>query len=275
MTESINLSANFPNTNKTVLAIARYWELLRTLIERNLKVRYRGSFLGIYWSLVNPLISTGLYTAIFGTTFASYFGNSIPNYILAAFTGLMVMTFFSSSTSQALTSVVHNGALLNKIQLPVSIFPVSMIGSNVFQLSVGTLPLLILITLISSKSLINILALFIPFLGLIMAAMGISFLVSALYVFFRDLSYFYELVIFVLSISTPIFYPAEIVPIKIRPFLQLNPLAPIIESIRQISLSGNPPDWVLMQPAILSGIICLTIGWTCFRWWRSQFMDLL
>lgn len=263
------------SNHSSVLAIARYWQLLRALIERNLKVRYRGSFLGVYWSLVNPLISTALYTAIFGATFASYYGNSIVNYVLAAFTGLMVMTFFSSSTSQALTSVVHNGTLLNKIQLPVSVFPVSMIGSNVFQLSVGTLPLLIGITIFSSKSPINVLALFVPCLSLVLASMGISFLVSALYVFFRDLSYFYELVIFVLGISTPIFYPSAIVPKAVKPFLQLNPLAPIIESIRQIALSGNPPDWSLAQPAVLSGVICLAIGWTCFRWWRSQFMDLL
>jgi ABC-type polysaccharide/polyol phosphate export permease len=256
-------------------AIARYWQVLRVLIERNLKVRYRGSFLGVYWSLVNPLICTGLYTAIFGATFASYYGNSITNYVLAAFTGLMVMTFFSASTSQALTSVVHNGALLNKIQLPFSVFPVSMIGANVFQLSVGTLPLLVAITIFSSKSIINVIALLVPCLSLVLAAMGISFLISALYVFFRDLSYFYELLIFVLSISTPIFYPAAIVPQQVKPFLQLNPLAPIIESIRQIALSGNPPDWILVQPAVYSGIICLIVGWICFGWWRSQFMDLL
>ncbi|AFY73464.1 ABC-type polysaccharide/polyol phosphate export systems, permease component [Synechococcus sp. PCC 7502] len=266
---------NTASSNRTVLAIARYWQLLRVLIERNLKVRYRGSFLGIYWSLINPLISTGLYTAIFGATFASYYGNSIVNYVLAAFTGLMVMTFFSSSTSQALPSVVNNGALLNKIYLPVSIFPVSMIGSNVFQLCMGTLPLLIIITVITSKSIVNVLALFVPCLGLVFASMGVSFLVSALYVFFRDLSYFYELVIFVLGISTPIFYPSAIVPNQVKPFLQLNPLAPIIESIRQIALSGNPPDWQMAAPAVLSGLICLTVGWTCFRSWRSQFMDLL
>jgi lipopolysaccharide transport system permease protein len=268
-------SANSVNFKQRGVAIARYWELLRALIERNLKLRYRGSFLGVYWSLVNPLIGTGLYTAIFGTTFASYYGNSITNYILAAFTGLMVMTFFSASTSQALTSVVHNGALLNKIHLPVSIFPVSMIGSNVFQLGMGTLPLLILITAFTSKSIVNILGLFVPCLSLVSAAMGVSFLLSTLYVFFRDVSYLYELVIFVLGISTPIFYPAAIVPNQIKPFLQLNPLSPIIESIRQIALSGNPPDWALIQPAILSGIICLAIGWTCFRTWRSHFMDLL
>ncbi len=256
-------------------AIKRYLELLRILIERNLKVRYRGSFLGVYWSLVNPLVSTGLYTAIFGATFASYYHNSISNYVLAAFTGLVVMTFFASSTSQALTSVVSNGALLNKIHLPMSIFPVAMIGSNIFQLCIGTLPLLAIITFISAQNPLNVLALLIPCLGLIMAAMGISFLVSALYVFFRDLSYFYELVIFVLGISTPIFYPAAIVPAQIKPFLQLNPLTPIIESIRQIALSGNPPDLAMAMPAVVSGVICLGVGWACFRSWQSQFMDLL
>jgi lipopolysaccharide transport system permease protein len=222
--------------NATWLKVRRYLELLQVLVTRNLKVRYRGSFLGIYWSLLNPLIMTGLYTAIFGATFASYYGNSILNYILAAFTGLVVINFFSASTSQALSSVVGNGALLNKIRLPVSIFPVSMIVSNVFQFTMGAFPLLAVITLINSKSLVNVLALLLPFLSLVLVCTGIGFLVSSLYVFFRDLPYFYELIVFMLGIGTPIFYPATIVPNAIKPFLEVNPLSPIIESIRQIAL---------------------------------------
>ncbi|MFM6136233.1 MAG: ABC transporter permease, partial [Sphaerospermopsis kisseleviana] len=102
--------------NLTWVQVQRYWELLHVLVVRTLKVRYRGSILGVYWSLLNPLIMTGLYTAIFGATFASYYDNSILNYVLAAFTGLVVINFFSASTSQALASVVGNGALLNKIR---------------------------------------------------------------------------------------------------------------------------------------------------------------
>ncbi|AFZ60244.1 ABC transporter permease [Anabaena cylindrica FACHB-243] len=261
--------------NFTKLQVERYWELLQVLVARTLKVRYRGSFLGVYWSLLNPLIMTGLYTAIFGTTFSSYYGNSILNYVLAAFTGLVVINFFSASTSQALTSVVGNGALLNKIRLPVSVFPVSMITANVFQFSVGAFPLLSVMTLINSKSLINVLALVFPFLALVLVSTGIGFLVSALYVFFRDLPYFYELVTFVMWISSPIFYPAAIVPKQVQPFLGLNPLSPIIESLRQITLSGSPPDLGLIWGALLSGIIILSLGWTCFHIWRHQFMDLL
>jgi ABC-type polysaccharide/polyol phosphate export permease len=261
--------------NFTKLQVQRYWELLQVLVERSLKVRYRGSFLGVYWSLLNPLIMTGLYTAIFGVTFASYYDNSIFNYVLAAFTGLIVINFFSASTSQALLSVVGNGPLLNKIHLPVSIFPVSMITANIFQFCVGALPLLALMTFINSRNFINVIALLLPFLSLVLVATGIGFFVSALYVFFRDLPYFYELIVFVLWISSPVFYPAAIVPPIVKPFLNLNPLSPIIESLRQITLSGTFPDLFLISGALLSGIIIFSLGWSCFHIWRHQFMDLL
>ena len=252
-----------------------YRELLAVLIRRNLKRRYRGSFLGIYWSLLNPLVMTGLYTAIFGTAFAQYYDNSSLNYILAAFTGLVVINFFSSSTAQALASVVENGSMVNKIRLPLFIFPLSSIGANVFQLVMGVLPLLVVVTLIISKSLVNVIALALPITGLVLVCTGIGMLMSALYVFFRDLSYFYELLTFFLWISSPIFYPKEIVPDDVAQFLILNPIYPIIESIRQIALSGNLPDLTLIMHSLISGFIVLTVGAITFSFWRSQFMDLL
>ncbi len=261
--------------NPTLSQAQRYWELLNVLVPRNLKVRYRGSFLGVYWSLLSPLIMTGLYTAIFGAAFAAYYGNSIVNYVLAAFTGLVIINFFTASTSQALTSVVCNGSLLNKIRLPVSVFPVSMIAANVFQFVVGVLPLLAIAALVTSKSILNVLALLFPLLALTLVCMGVGFLVSALYVFFRDLPYFYELVTFMFFLSSPVFYPAAIVPQSVKPFLKLNPLSTIIESIRQIVLSGVLPDLSLIWGALLSGILMLTLGWVCFQWWRARFMDLL
>ena len=261
--------------NSTRRHVQRYWELLHVLVSRNLKVRYRGSFLGVYWSLLNPLIMTGLYTAIFGAVFASYYGNSILNYVLAAFTGLVVINFFSASTSQALVSVVGDGALLNKIRLPVSIFPVSMVVANVFQFSMGVLPLLAIVTLVISKSVVNAVALLLPLLALALVCSGVGFLVSALYVFFRDLAYFYDLVVFVLWMSSPVFYPAKIVPEAVKPFLILNPLLPIIESIRQITLSGTLPDLDLISHSLLGGIIIFVLGWSCFRRLQPLFMDLL
>lgn len=265
-----------PTTNNHhSIQLQWYWDLFYVLVRRNLKKRYRGSFLGIYWSLLNPLIMTGLYTAILGSAFSSYYNNSILNYVLAAFTGLVVINFFSSSTTQALSSVVENGAIVNKISLPLFIFPASSIGANIFQLLLGVFPLLAIVTAILSQNLINIVALTLPLLALILVCLGMGLIMSALYIFFRDLPYFYELFTFLLWISSPIFYPPDIVPETVRDFLVLNPLLPIIESIRQISLSGELPAVNLIFHALISGLIILTLGWVTFRFWQNQFMDLL
>lgn len=263
------------NLKLPLLQAQRYWDLLRVLVRRNLKVRYRGSFLGAYWSLLNPLMMTGLYAAIFGKAFASHYDNSLLRYILAAFTGLIVVNFFSASTIQALSSVVANGSLLNKVQLPVSIFPVSVLTANFVQFAISSLPLLMLVTLITSGNPLLVLLLLVPVFSLILVCTGVGFLTSALYVFFRDLPYFYELLVFVLWLSSPIFYPEDIVPVELKPFLALNPLFPIIASIRQIAVLGQLPDFHLLMGSLLSGMIILGLGLGCFRWWRSQFMDLL
>ncbi|MEO1340241.1 MAG: ABC transporter permease [Cyanobacteria bacterium J06635_13] len=252
-----------------------YRELLVVLIRRSLKRRYRGSFLGIYWSLLNPLAMTGLYTAIFGAAFAKYYDNSSLNYILAAFTGLVVVNFFSSSTAMALSSVVENGSMVNKIRLPLSIFPLAAIGANVFQLMLGALPLLMVVTLFISRSPLNAIALLLPVTGLILVCAGVGLLMSGLYVFFRDLPYFYELLTFMLLMGSPIFYPPDIVPDAVQKFLILNPILPIIESIRQIVLSGSYPDLTLIAHSLANGLVVMLVGVLIFSRWRSQFMDLL
>lgn len=266
-------------TNLRLSRVQRYWELLYVLAEREIKVRYRGSFLGVYWSLFNPLIMTVLYTAIFGAAFQKYYNDSVFQYILATFTGLVVSHFFQGSTSQALTSVVANGSLLNKIKLPVTVFPVSIILANTFQLVIGMFPLLSVITVVLAPhrwlSLVNVIALPLTLTALILVCTGIGFLVSALFVFFRDLPFFYELVQFVLWLSSPVFYPAAVVSPAIRPLLELNPLYPIIESLRQLVISGDLPNLSLIFRSILSGIIILGIGLSTFKWLRPKFMDLL
>jgi lipopolysaccharide transport system permease protein len=265
-------------THSKLSAIHRYWELVSVLAGRELKVRYRGSFLGVYWSLFNPLMMTGLYAIIFGAVFKRYYHDSLWEYILAAFTGLTVIQFYNTSTSQALVSIVGNNSLLNKVKLPISIFPISIIVANTFQLLIGMLPLLIVVSIFLSpnpSSLINIIAIPLPLIALILIATGVGFLTSSLYVFFRDLPFLYELVQFVILMGSPTFYPSEIVDVRIRPFLGLNPLYPVIESLRQIVLSGNLPDLFLIMRALLSGAIIFGIGWICFNWLRPKFMDLL
>jgi ABC-2 type transport system permease protein/lipopolysaccharide transport system permease protein len=253
----------------------RYWEILKVLVVRNLKTRYRGSILGIYWSLLNPLIMAGIYTAVFGAEFAKYYDDSIINYALAAFTGLLVINFFSIATSGALSSVVYAGSLLNKIRLPVSVFPISKIVENIFQFCVGNLPLLIIVTLFVSKAWKHLFLLGIPLVSLALFSTGVGLIVAALFVFFRDIPYIYDLVVFVLWVTSPVFYPSEIVPAQVKPFIGLNPLVPIIESLRKIALTGlGVNEMPLIKSLLLSSIVCV-VGWFIFQRLRPKFMDLL
>ena len=150
-----------------------------------------------------------------------------------------------------------------------------MIAANVFQFVVGSLPLLIIVTLIKTHNIFFVFLLLFPFIALVLVCTGIGLFLSALFVFFRDLGYFYEITTFIVWITSPVFYPAEIVPQRVQPFLYLNPLVPIIESIRQISLEGTFPEISHLMKGFFSGIIILTLGWLFFRRVQSSFMDLL
>ncbi len=266
-------AAIFPATSNA--SVRRYVELVTTIAERNIKARYRGSVLGVFWSLSNPLIMTGVYTLIFGTTFASYYGNSISNYVLAVFMGLVVVTFFSQTSSQALTSVVANGSLVNKIRIPLSVFPTSIVVANLFQFMVGVLPVIVIVTLLASHHPERVLFLIVPALSLLLVTVGASLATSALFVFFRDLPYVYELIVFVTWMTSPIFYPEEIVPLKLRFWVHINPIAAIANDIRQIAFSPTAPAFQSLALTLLNAIVALFIGVAVFYSLRRHAMDLL
>jgi ABC-type polysaccharide/polyol phosphate export permease len=253
----------------------RYLELLEVLTLRHLNTRFRGSRLGVLWSLLNPAIMTGVYTAIFSKALLHYYGGSMWQYALAVFTGLITINLFSGATAQALYSIVGNGGLLNKIRLPINIFPISYVGSYLLQFAIGTLPLLIVLTAVTSRSALNVVALVLPLAALSMLCVGAALVVSVLFVYFRDLPYFYELVVFMLWITSPVFYPAAIVPQAVRQVLAFNPIAQVIGSLRQIALSGATPDLPLAGAALLSGFVVLLAGAAVIRSTRYRLMEML
>lgn len=253
----------------------RYLELLEVLTMRHLNARFRGSRLGVLWSLLNPVIMTGVYTAIFSKSLLRYYGGSMWQYALAVFVGLITINLFSGATAQALHSIVGNGQLLNKIRLPINIFPMSYVGSYLLQFAIGTLPLLVVLTAVTSKSIVNVVALVLPLAALSMLCVGASLVVSVLFVYFRDLPYFYELVVFMLWITSPVFYPAAIVPQSVRHVLAFNPIAQVIASLRQIALSGDTPDLPQAGIALVSGLAVLLAGATVIRSTRYRLMEML
>jgi len=245
------------------------------LTERILKARYRGSVLGIFWSLMNPLLMTGVYTAVFGYAFRRYYAGSVLHYALVVFIGLAVIQFFAGSTSQALSSVVSNSGLLNKIRVPLEIFPASTVASHAVQLGIGVLPLLLGVTLLSTHDPLRALLLPLPLAGLVLLSAGVAYLMSTIYVYFRDIPHIYELITFLAWVTLPIFYPAAIVPERVRHLLALNPLFPTVQSLRDLALGSGSLDLASIASSLGIGVAGLAAGLAVFAWRRREFMDLI
>ena len=226
------------------------------------------------WSLANPIAMTVVYAAIFGHTFISYYGGSLERYAFAVFIGLTVIGFFSATTSEALTSVVADGALLNKLNVPKTAFPIASVLANSFQLCVGMLPILIGIGIASGAGL-QLLWLPLPLIALVAFCCGAGLLLSALYVFYRDIPSMWELLTFFVWVTSAVFYPLAIVPKRIAHIVEYNPLFAFVTTLREIAMGSAQPDLRLLGIGSLEGLGALLVGIVVFRAAQPGFMDRL
>jgi ABC-type polysaccharide/polyol phosphate export permease len=253
----------------------RYFELVRLSAVRQLRSRYRGSAFGVLWSFANPLLTTAIYTAIFGAAFARYYGNSTSRYVISALVGVIIVTYFLQATGEALPTVVGSGALLNKIAIDPETFPMAAVAANTFQQLMTTFPVLLLIAMLATHDPVRVLL--VPFVlaGVVLMTLGISLGISALYVFFRDLSYLWPIVGFVLWLSSPVFYPAALVPATVRQFLVFNPVGMAIGAAREVTLGMGSLDIATIAKFLIASLVVAGLGHALFVRLRPEFMDLL
>ena len=264
-----------PVTPRAKFDVRRFLELVRISALRSLKVRYRGSALGVLWSLANPLMLTVVYTAIFGTAFSKYYDGSVPRYVFSAFVGLVVVTYFMSATGEALAAVVSNGSLLNKIAVPPVIFPLASIAANLFQQALTTFPIVFLISIFVTHDVVRALLVPVVLLAVVMLTTGFGLALSALCVFFRDLSYLWQIVGFVLWMTSPLFYPIALAPPSVRPWLTFNPISQDMTAMREVTIGRGPIDPHFIVLGLVVGLLALGIGAAIFRATQRDFMDLL
>jgi ABC-type polysaccharide/polyol phosphate export permease len=242
---------------------------------RQLKTRYRGTFLGVLWSFGNPILMTALYTILFGTAFASYYGGSVVRYVFSAFVAILVVTFFQQSTAEALVSVVANGGLLNKIAVDPETFPIAAIAANVFQQAITTFPVVMILAVVITHDPVRVLLVPVVLAALVALVAGFALALSALFVFFRDLSYLWGVLSFIFWMTSPVFYPAALVPERVRPWFQINPVGLAIGALRDVALGRGPIDVLLIGKFVAVAVIFAVAGHAVFRWNRRRFMDLL
>jgi ABC-type polysaccharide/polyol phosphate export permease len=253
----------------------RAFEMIRMSALRLLKTRYRGTALGVLWSFANPLLMTGLYATIFGTAFSSYYGGSIVRYVFSAFVGVAVVIFFSQATTEALVAVVSNGGLLNKIALDSETFPLAAMAANAFQQALTTFPVILLMSVLLTHDPIRVLLVPVVYAGVLVLCAGFGLTLAALYVFFRDLLYLWTVISFVIWMTCPVFYPAALVPERIRAWLTYNPVGLGIGALREVALGRGPIDYHLVAVFVLVAALCAVCGHVLFRVLHRDFMDLL
>lgn len=264
------------NTLKNIFAnMKRYSFLMKQLIMRDFKVKYKRSFLGILWSLLYPVLMMAVMATVFSQMFK--FRMDGVNYLVYLMTGLVMFNYFSEASNTAMVSVVTNFGLINKVYIPKYIFPISKVLFVGINFLLTLIPLFVIVLVTGSgetRCVINLWYLLLPyvFLCMLMFTAGLGLLLSAVSVFLRDMFYIYGIILTIWNYVTPIFYDIEIIPETLQPLFKLNPLYIFINSARTIILYGKCPNVVDMIAMILIGIVTLLLGSIVFKKNQDKFI---
>jgi len=226
---------------------SRFRHLLLLMVKRDFVTRYRRSVLGVLWSILNPLLTMAIITMVFAMLFRDMGIENFPVYFLG---GQLVFSFFSESTVQAMASVTSGASIIKKIYLPKYIFPMSKVFSSLVNMGFSLIAFLFVFFITGVPFKWTMLLIPIPIIYLLIFCLGVGMLLSAMSVFFRDLSYIWGVGIMLLQFLTPIFYPVSILPTRVFYLIHLNPLFHYVEYFRDLTLNGTIPN-------LWSNIICI------------------
>ncbi|MFZ5815411.1 MAG: ABC transporter permease [Bacillota bacterium] len=247
----------------------REWYLLRNMVHRELRMRYKGSVLGFFWSLVNPIMLMVVYTVIFQFVMRV----EVPDYSLYLMAGLLPWNMVTVAVANSVPVVVGNANLVKKIYFPREILPISVVLANFVHLLIG-MGLFVLFLLLTGKTTGSQLWL-LPIVAAqqLLLTMGISLLVSASYVYFRDLEHIMNLIMMVWFYLTPIVYPSFMVPEGLRWMLILNPMAPIVAGYRQALLGAESVALSALQWPFVLSVLMAFLGFRVFRGLSRRFAE--
>lgn len=223
--------------HKYIQVFLKYRYLLFNLIERDIKVKYRRSFLGLLWSVLNPLMTMIILTIVFSNLFKF----QIENFSLYIILGVTMFNFMSEATNTAMTSMLGAGALIKKVYIPKYMFPLEKVLFAFVNLLFAQIAV-ILVVLFTGASLHWTILLFpVPLVYLLFFSIGMGFILSAAAVFFRDMLHLYGVLLTAWMYLTPIIYPMDILPPLMQKLMLLNPLYHYVDYMRQLMIYGTIP----------------------------------
>lgn len=244
------------------------WFILRSLVSKDFKLKYRRSALGVLWSVLNPLLMMIVLTAVFSTVFRF----QIENFALYLILGQTLFGLMSDATSGAMSSIIDSSSLIKKIRINKILFPLEKVAFALVNFVISLIAVVAVMVFFQVVPTLNLL--FLPLLLLYVFAfsLGLGLLIAALSVFFRDVMHLWSVVLTAWTYATPLFYPIEILPDFLAPLMQLNPMYHYVTYFREIALWGMTPS--LEQNLICIGFAAaaLVLGYVVFRAKEKKFI---
>ncbi len=272
MQETITIKPSGSWINLDLAEIWKYRELLYFLTLRDIQIRYKQTFFGVFWAILQPVLTTAIFTVIF-TNFARFDSNSVP-YPLLALSGILLWFFINYAITNAGNSLISNTNLVTKVYFPRLIVPISATLAGLIDLVIGIALLIILMFYygVSISTQIVFAPLFIGLAVIFAISSGVMF--AALNVRFRDIKHALPFGLQVLMFASPVFYAIENMSEKVRFILSFNPLSGILQGFRS-SLFGTPFDWFAIAISVAVTLILLTVSLFIFKRMEDDFADLI
>lgn len=234
----------------------QYRHMLISVVRKELRSRYKGSFLGFLWTFVNPLLQLIVYSIVFPIILR----NNQENYPMFLFVALLPWIFLTASIQGATTSIVGGANLVKKIYFPRLILPLSVVCTNLINYIFGLSIVFIGLLVTGVHLTLNVFWLPVVLAIEFIFAFGLALIFSALYVKFRDLEHIVGIITMVWFYLTPIVFDVDIFPKQMSDVIIYNPMVPIINAFRNILLYGKQPDWASLMYGVIVGMVLLIIG---------------
>ncbi len=247
-------------------------------VKREVLGRYRGSVIGIFWSLFNPLLMLAVYTFVFSVIFKARWSGgseSKTEFALLLFSGMIIFNLFAECINRAPSLIVSNQNYVKKVVFPLEILPWVGLGAALFHAAISLGVWLAAYLILFSAPSVTILYLPLVLLPFCLFIMGFSWALASLGVFLRDVGQFIGILTTVMMFLSPVFYPASALPEAYRILMYINPLTPVIEQTRDVLFWGKAPDFVMLGFYLIATSFIAWLGFALFQKTRKGFADVL
>ena len=246
---------------RSIRELFEYRALLKNLVSRDIKVRYKRTVLGVLWTMLNPLLMMIVFSIVFSSVFRFTFEH-FTIYFLSAF---LLWTFVSQTTSWSTACLLGHAALIRKIYMPKEIFVVATVLSGLVNLLISLVPLALIMVIVHHPIRASVLFLPVPILIAVVFALGVSLLLAGICIEFNDVVQIYQALLLAWMYLTPVIYPLEAVPAQYHWIIRANPMYYLVEAFRQPIFNGTLPSARLVLAGAAWAVGFFVLGWWVFE----------